>query len=217
MSGAVTAMLSGMGIDGYALAVRPLLQLMNGKQHESVDAIAEATKGAAGRTGADQRRYPAQLHGPRSDGRGRAVADAELKISPEMMGFIFSAFSWTYAASQIPGGLLLDRLGTRITYAGSLILWSFFTLLHGIAGNVAMLFGFRWRWGWRKQPCYPCNSRILSRWFPQDERARPIRSMPWGNMRGWPFSRQCCSGWWASFGWRALFLIAGALGMAFAC
>jgi len=32
---------------------------------------------------------------------------------PAVMGIVFSAFSWTYAAAQIPGGILLDRLGTR--------------------------------------------------------------------------------------------------------
>ena len=46
----------------------------------------------------------------------------ELTISPEMMGLVFSAFSWTYALAQIPGGLVLDRLGARITYGLSLAL-----------------------------------------------------------------------------------------------
>ena len=35
----------------------------------------------------------------------------ELGIDPARMGLIFSAFSWTYALAQIPGGLVLDRLG----------------------------------------------------------------------------------------------------------
>ena len=140
---------------------------------------------------------------------------AELQISPEMMGFIFSAFSWTYAAAQIPGGLLLDRLGTRITYAGSLILWSFFTLLHGIAGNVAMLFGFRLALGVAEAPCYPCNSRILSSWFPQDERARANSVYAVGQYAGLAFFSPLLFWIVGSFGWRALFLIAGGMGVAF--
>ena len=140
---------------------------------------------------------------------------AELRISPEMMGFIFSAFSWTYAAAQIPGGLLLDRFGTRITYAGSLILWSFFTLLHGIAGNVAMLFGFRLALGVAEAPCYPCNSRILSSWFPQDERARANSVYAVGQYAGLAFFSPLLFWIVGSFGWRALFLIAGGMGVAF--
>jgi MFS transporter, ACS family, D-galactonate transporter len=34
----------------------------------------------------------------------------ELVLDPAVMGIVFSAFSWTYAAAQIPGGVLLDRL-----------------------------------------------------------------------------------------------------------
>ena len=33
------------------------------------------------------------------------------------MGLVFAAFSWTYAVSQIPGGILLDRIGVRLTYS----------------------------------------------------------------------------------------------------
>jgi ACS family D-galactonate transporter-like MFS transporter len=42
---------------------------------------------------------------------------------------VFSAFSWTYAAAQIPGGIVLDRIGVRLTYFLSVTIWSGFTLL----------------------------------------------------------------------------------------
>ncbi|MDG5489670.1 MFS transporter [Sphingomonas sp. BGYR3] len=139
----------------------------------------------------------------------------ELQISPAMMGFIFSAFSWTYAAAQIPGGIALDRLGTRITYAGSLILWSVFTILHGIAGNIAMLFGFRLALGVAEAPCFPCNSRILSSWFPQSERARANSVYAVGQYAGLAFFSPVLFWVVGSFGWRALFIAAGAIGVFF--
>ena len=37
----------------------------------------------------------------------------EIHIDPAMMGIIFSAFAWTYALAQIPGGMFLDRFGNR--------------------------------------------------------------------------------------------------------
>ena len=37
----------------------------------------------------------------------------DLGLSAAVMGIVFSAFSWSYAAAQIPGGMLLDRYGTR--------------------------------------------------------------------------------------------------------
>jgi ACS family D-galactonate transporter-like MFS transporter len=34
---------------------------------------------------------------------------AELKLSPEVMGIVLSAFSWSYVAAQLPAGWFLDR------------------------------------------------------------------------------------------------------------
>ena len=48
----------------------------------------------------------------------------DLGLDSFYMGLIFSVFSWTYAASQIPGGILLDRIGVRITYFLSVTTWS---------------------------------------------------------------------------------------------
>ena len=54
---------------------------------------------------------------------------AELGIDPAIMGILFSAFAWTYALAQIPGGMFLDRFGNKVTYALSIFFWSLFTLL----------------------------------------------------------------------------------------
>ena len=35
----------------------------------------------------------------------------ELGLDAAVMGLVFSVFSWTYAAAQIPGGVFLDRFG----------------------------------------------------------------------------------------------------------
>jgi len=141
---------------------------------------------------------------------------AELQLSPVTMGIIFSAFSWTYAISQIPGGILLDRLGTRITYGCSLALWSMFTLLHGFAGGVASLMGFRLGLGVAEAPCFPANSRVLSTWFPQAERARANGVFSVGQYAGLAFFSPLLFLIVATLGWRALFLISGAIGIAFA-
>src|SRR5256885_8382176 len=52
----------------------------------------------------------------------------DLGIGAPMMGVVFSAFSWTYALMQIPGGIFLDRFGTRLTYMLSVCSWSFFKI-----------------------------------------------------------------------------------------
>jgi ACS family D-galactonate transporter-like MFS transporter len=48
----------------------------------------------------------------------------DFRIGPSTMGVLLSAFFWTYAAFQIPAGLLVDRLGIRRAYAAGFLMWS---------------------------------------------------------------------------------------------
>ena len=56
----------------------------------------------------------------------------DLGLTAAMMGVAFSAFSWSYALLQIPGGIFLDRFGTRVTYFVALFGWSLFTALMAV-------------------------------------------------------------------------------------
>lgn len=139
----------------------------------------------------------------------------DLKLGPAAMGLIFSAFSWTYAFSQIPGGALLDRLGPRLTYAGSLTCWSLVTLLHGLASGFAGLLGLRLALGVAEAPALPANSRIVNAWFPQHERARVTGVWQFGQYAGLAFLSPLL--FWAvtAFGWRSFFLGVGVIGVLF--
>lgn len=140
----------------------------------------------------------------------------ELAISPALMGVIFSAFSWTYAASQVPGGAFLDRFGTRLTYMLSVGFWSFFTLLHTLIGSVAGLFGLRLLLGIAESPCFPANSRVVATWFPRNERAMATGVYTVGEYIGLAFLSPVLFLMLAHWGWRSLFLVAGAIGLVFA-
>jgi ACS family D-galactonate transporter-like MFS transporter len=133
-----------------------------------------------------------------------------------VMGILFSAFSWTYAAAQIPGGVLLDKIGTRLTYFWSVGLWSVFTLLHGLTTGFASLLAFRLGLGISEAPCFPANSRILASWFPQNERARANSVYSVGQYFGLAFLAPLLFLIVAALGWRALFVIAGLVGLVFA-
>src|SRR5690606_8370432 len=82
----------------------------------------------------------------------------ELNIGPAALGVIFSVFSWSYAFSQIPGGMFLDRFGTRLTYFLSITFWSLFTALHAAAVNLWSLVAIRLGLGAAEAPCFPANS-----------------------------------------------------------
>lgn len=139
----------------------------------------------------------------------------DLGLDAAVMGLVFSAFSWTYAAAQIPGGILLDKIGARLTYGLSLTFWSLFTLLQGFAGNLAALLTFRLGLGIAEAPCYPTNSRILSIWFPQNERARATGVYSVGQYFGLAFLSPILFWIVATFGWRHLLIGVGLVGMVF--
>jgi len=140
----------------------------------------------------------------------------ELHIAPAIMGIVFSAFSWSYAVAQVPGGWVLDRVGTRLTYFSAVFFWSLFTLLQGFANSVALLLGFRLGLGISEAPCFPTNSRVVATWFPEHERAKATAIYTVGEYLG----LACFSPllFWISrrFGWRWLFFAVGTVGIAFA-
>jgi ACS family glucarate transporter-like MFS transporter len=47
----------------------------------------------------------------------------DLGLSAVQMGYVFSAFGWSYVVAQIPGGWLLDRFGSRTVYFWSIFIW----------------------------------------------------------------------------------------------
>lgn len=140
----------------------------------------------------------------------------ELGLDAVVMGIVFSAFSWTYAAAQIPGGAFLDRVGARLAYFWSVSIWSLFTLLQGFAAGLASLLTFRLGLGVAEAPCFPSNSRILSTWFPQQERARATGVYSIGQYFGLAFLSPVLFFVVQTMGWRALFIIAGLAGIVFA-
>jgi ACS family D-galactonate transporter-like MFS transporter len=138
-----------------------------------------------------------------------------LHLGPSELGLLLSAFSWTYVAAQIPGGILLDRLGTRIVYGFAVGLWSIFTFLVGAAWSFATLLSCLLGLGAAEAPCFPSNSRVLGAWFPQGERARANGVFSLGQYFGLAFLSPPL--YWVAdtWGWRALFFLTGATGLAF--
>jgi ACS family D-galactonate transporter-like MFS transporter len=139
----------------------------------------------------------------------------ELQLDAVTMGIVFSAFSWTYAAAQIPGGILLDRIGVRITYFLSVTVWSAFTLVQGLVTNAWTLIVCRMGLGLAEAPAFPCNSRVLATWFPQAERASATGVYSIGQYFGLAFLSPLLFWIAGAFGWRALLIIVGAAGILF--
>src|ERR1700742_4683827 len=67
----------------------------------------------------------------------------EFHLDPVQLGLVFSAFSWTYTAFQLPGGWLVDRVHPRILYPALIMLWSLATLSLGLANGLVALIALR--------------------------------------------------------------------------
>lgn len=139
----------------------------------------------------------------------------DLGLTPVTLGFVFSAFAWTYAAAQIPGGVFLDRFGSKLTYFLSITFWSLFTLLQGFATGLYSLLFLRFGLGVSEAPCFPTNSRVVSTWFPQTERAKATSIYTVGEYVGLAFFSPVLFWILARFGWHALFIVVGVAGIIF--
>ena len=104
------------------------------------------------------------------------VLSKDLGLTAVQMGFVFSAFGWSYVIGQIPGGWLLDRFGSKAVYFASIFTWSLFTLMQGAVGLVPAtmalytLFLLRLLVGFAESPSFPANARVCAAWFPANER-----------------------------------------------
>lgn len=137
----------------------------------------------------------------------------DLGLDSVKMGYIFSAFSWTYSILQIPGGILADRFGTRIFYSVILICWSLATILLGFATGLGMIILLRVLIGAFEAPSYPMNNRIVTAWFPSRERASAIATYTSGQFIGLAFLTPLLVTIQFYAGWRGLFWITGVVGL----
>lgn len=92
-------------------------------------------------------------------------------LTPAQLGWLFSAFFWSYALSQIPIGLILDRYGvTPIGRVGA-VLWTVATGLTALAGGYGGLIAARVLLGIAEAPAFPGNAKATGYWFPRRERS----------------------------------------------
>src|SRR5436305_4245265 len=93
----------------------------------------------------------------------------DLRITPEGLGLLLSAFFWTYAAFQVVSGWLIDRFGVVWVFAGGFLIWSAATSLTGIVSTFAELFALRLVLGMSESVAYPSYSKIIAANFDEKQ------------------------------------------------
>ncbi len=92
-------------------------------------------------------------------------------LTPSELGLLFSAFFWSYALLQIPGGLVLDRFGVTAVGRWGAFLWSIASAMTAAATGFGSVFAARCLLGMAEAPSFPANAKATGYWFPRRERA----------------------------------------------
>jgi MFS transporter, ACS family, glucarate transporter len=102
--------------------------------------------------------------------KAAASIEADLELSHEQMGMIFSAFTLAYLLFEVPTGAWGDRYGSRGVMTRIVLWWSAFTALTAAAVGLWSMIAIRFLFGAGEAGAFPNSARVLARWFPADRR-----------------------------------------------
>jgi MFS family permease len=92
-------------------------------------------------------------------------------FSDVVFGYLSSAYNWTYAACQLPIGVVLDKFGVRRVGRVGTFLWSAASFAAAATPNLGGFFGARFLLGVGEAPAFPSNAKAIGLWFPASERS----------------------------------------------
>jgi ACS family hexuronate transporter-like MFS transporter len=125
---------------------------------------------------------------------------------------IVMAFSTAYAIALVLFGRLIDKIGTRLGYAVSVIIWSVAAMCHALATGTLGFGIARTALGAGEGGNFPAAIKAVAEWFPKKDRALAtgifnsgtnIAAIAGPPLIAWIFS---------AYGWRQAFIWTGALG-----
>lgn len=139
---------------------------------------------------------------------------ATLHLSDAQFGALGgTAFALLYSVLGIPLAMLADRTSRSAVVAGSLAVWSGFTALCGTATGFWQLFLYRVGVGVGEAGGVAPSYALIADYFPPERRARALAIFSLGVPIGLGGGAFIGAHLAALFGWRAAFVIMGALGI----
>lgn len=140
----------------------------------------------------------------------------ELGLSASQMGLLLSAFSFSYAFSQLPMGALLDRFGARLMLGVGMLVWSVAQLFGGFVQTLQQFLVARIVLGIGEAPQFPAGAKVVSEWYSLRERGRPTGIFTTSSTIGPALAPPILTGLLLAFGWRWMFIVMGVMGIAVA-
>jgi ACS family hexuronate transporter-like MFS transporter len=128
--------------------------------------------------------------------------------------YVTSFFTAFYAGVTIIAGWVIDKIGTKLGLALSLIIWSLFGMLNAVAGRtVTVHILIRSLFGIGEAGNFPASIKTVAEWFPKKERALATGIFNSGSNLGAMIAALFVPWCLVHFGWRMAFLITGAIGL----
>ncbi|MGO3552678.1 MFS transporter, partial [Pseudomonas helleri] len=93
------------------------------------------------------------------------LISSEFEMTPALEGLMLSAFFWSYALMQIPGGMLLDRFQVRNIVGVATVGWGFFQAIAGGAHSWMTLLATRIGLGVAESPIMPAGAKLNGAWL----------------------------------------------------
>jgi MFS family permease len=141
------------------------------------------------------------------------LIQAELHLSNTELGFLLSAFFYTYVAAMTPAGWLGERYGAHRILATGVAIWAIATFLTGFAGGFVSLLLLRLMLGLGESVAFPCSSNLVAVAVEPARIGSANGVMAFGYLLG-PAIGTVVGGLLMSYvGWRPVFILFGALSL----
>jgi ACS family hexuronate transporter-like MFS transporter len=137
-----------------------------------------------------------------------------IPISNQQFSYLQTSFLLAYAALYAIGGRLLDRLGTRRGFMLIMVWWSVACMLHGLATGFVFLLAARFLLGMGEGGSFPAAARVIAEWIAPEERSTAMGIINAGTAVGSLLAPPLIGVILLTIGWRAVFFVAGSLGIA---
>ncbi len=134
-------------------------------------------------------------------------------IAKQKYAIILNVFMVFYAIGQSVTGRVFDKVGTRIGFVLSIIVWSFSTIFHAVARGVLSFSIFRGTLAVGEAGNWPGAVKSNAEWFPQKERAVAQGLFNAGASIGSVISPPLIAMLFLAVGWKATFVVIGFLGL----
>src|SRR5215471_9235029 len=127
-------------------------------------------------------------------------------------GHIIFGFQLAYAIGLLFAGRVMDWLGSRKGFSLSVLFWSVAAMAHALAQSVMGFGAARVALGLSESGNFPACIKAIAEWFPKNERALATGIFNSGTNIGALATPLIVPWIQSNYGWRAAFLVTGALG-----